>query len=119
MDGITIPGGMGGKEAVRRLNDLCGLRDCPQPQEMVFAEDRDLLGQWLQVMLAAPPPLDHRGQPTPPAALRKATRTRPLGKTARRRQRRSDLLRSGSYSREPRFCVHPMAVIAARIWWLR
>lgn len=29
-------------EGVRRLNDLFGLRDCPQPQEMVFAEDIDL-----------------------------------------------------------------------------
>src|SRR5262245_689006 len=30
------------QEAVRRLNDLFRLRDCPQPQEMIFAEDAEL-----------------------------------------------------------------------------
>ncbi|OAI46958.1 hypothetical protein AYO44_01915 [Planctomycetaceae bacterium SCGC AG-212-F19] len=29
-------------EAVRRLNDFFRLRDCPQPQEMIFAEEREL-----------------------------------------------------------------------------
>src|SRR5262249_51759188 len=40
-----IPASFRAKEAVRRLNDLFGLRDCPQPQEMVFSEDRDLFGE--------------------------------------------------------------------------
>ena len=40
-----IPAGFRAKEAVRRLNDLFGLRDCPQPQEMVFSDDRDLFGE--------------------------------------------------------------------------
>jgi excinuclease ABC subunit C len=30
------------QEAVRRLNDWFGLRDCPQPQEMIFAEQAEL-----------------------------------------------------------------------------
>ncbi len=30
------------REAVRRLNDWFGLRDCPQPQEMIFAEEAEL-----------------------------------------------------------------------------
>jgi excinuclease ABC subunit C len=30
------------REAVRRLNDSCGLRDCSQAQEMVFADQREL-----------------------------------------------------------------------------
>jgi excinuclease ABC subunit C len=30
------------REAVRRLNDWFGLRDCPQPQEMIFAEQREM-----------------------------------------------------------------------------
>lgn len=37
-----VPGGPRAREAVRRLNDWFRLRDCPQPQEMVFAEQRDL-----------------------------------------------------------------------------
>jgi len=30
------------REAVRRINDWFGLRDCPQPQEMVFADQGEL-----------------------------------------------------------------------------
>jgi excinuclease ABC subunit C len=30
------------REAVRRVNDSFGLRDCPQPQEMIFAEQGEL-----------------------------------------------------------------------------
>lgn len=30
------------REAVRYLNDSFGLRDCPQPQEMIFADDEEL-----------------------------------------------------------------------------
>jgi excinuclease ABC subunit C len=42
-----IPDGPRAREAVRRLNDLFRLRDCPQPQEMAFAGERKLfpLGQ--------------------------------------------------------------------------
>jgi excinuclease ABC subunit C len=37
-----VPGGAVSREAVRRLNDLFGLRDCPSPQTMVFADEREL-----------------------------------------------------------------------------
>jgi excinuclease ABC subunit C len=37
-----IPGADAAREAVRRLNDLFGLRDCPQSQEMAFADQREL-----------------------------------------------------------------------------
>jgi excinuclease ABC subunit C len=37
-----IPAGLRAKDAVRRLNDLFGLRDCPQPQDMIFADDGEL-----------------------------------------------------------------------------
>jgi excinuclease ABC subunit C len=37
-----IPGGNTASEAVRRLNDWFGLRDCPQWQEMAFADQREL-----------------------------------------------------------------------------
>jgi excinuclease ABC subunit C len=37
-----IPGGPRAQEAVRRLNDLFQLRDCPQAQEMVFADQAEL-----------------------------------------------------------------------------
>jgi excinuclease ABC subunit C len=37
-----VPGLRRAGEAVRRLNDWFGLRDCPQAQEMVFAEQRQL-----------------------------------------------------------------------------
>lgn len=37
-----VPGGVRAREAVRRLNDLYRLRDCPQPQTMTFADQRDL-----------------------------------------------------------------------------
>jgi excinuclease ABC subunit C len=37
-----VPGLRRAGEAVRRLNDWFGLRDCPQSQEMVFAEQREL-----------------------------------------------------------------------------
>jgi excinuclease ABC subunit C len=37
-----VPGLFKAREAVRRLNDWFGLRDCPQKQEMVFADQREL-----------------------------------------------------------------------------
>jgi excinuclease ABC subunit C len=37
-----IPPGDTAREAVRRLNDWFGLRDCPQSQEMAFADQREL-----------------------------------------------------------------------------
>src|SRR6516164_802313 len=37
-----IPLGRRAREAVRRLNDWFQLRDCPQPQEMVFADQAEL-----------------------------------------------------------------------------
>jgi excinuclease ABC subunit C len=37
-----IPAGNAAREAVRRLNDWFGLRDCPQAQEMAFADQREL-----------------------------------------------------------------------------
>jgi excinuclease ABC subunit C len=37
-----IPLGRRAREAVRRLNDCFQLRDCPQAQEMIFAEDAEL-----------------------------------------------------------------------------
>ncbi len=37
-----IPSGITAREAVRRLNDWFRLRDCPQSQKMVFAEQRGL-----------------------------------------------------------------------------
>jgi excinuclease ABC subunit C len=37
-----LPGRARAREAVRRLNDWFGLRDCPQTQPMVFAEQREL-----------------------------------------------------------------------------
>jgi excinuclease ABC subunit C len=37
-----IPGGEHAAEAVRRLNDYFGLRDCPQSQELAFADQADL-----------------------------------------------------------------------------
>jgi excinuclease ABC subunit C len=37
-----IPAGIRPREAVRRLNDWYRLRDCPQAQEMVFAEQTEL-----------------------------------------------------------------------------
>lgn len=37
-----VPAGQRVQEAVRRLNDWCGLRDCPQKQEMVFADQGEL-----------------------------------------------------------------------------
>jgi excinuclease ABC subunit C len=36
-----VPAGRQAREAVRRLNDWYGLRDCPQAQEMTFAEQRE------------------------------------------------------------------------------
>jgi excinuclease ABC subunit C len=37
-----VPGGRRAREAVRRLNDVFRLRDCPQAQEFVFAEQAEL-----------------------------------------------------------------------------
>src|SRR5262249_32652426 len=37
-----VPSGERAREAVRRVNDWYGLRDCPQAQEMVFAEQKEL-----------------------------------------------------------------------------
>jgi excinuclease ABC subunit C len=37
-----VPGGGQAREAVRRLNDWFGLRDCPQRQEMLFADQQEL-----------------------------------------------------------------------------
>ncbi|HXG10660.1 MAG TPA: UvrB/UvrC motif-containing protein [Gemmataceae bacterium] len=37
-----VPAGRAAAEAVRRVNDWFRLRDCPRPQEMVFAEQREL-----------------------------------------------------------------------------
>src|SRR5262249_38389065 len=37
-----VPAGRRAREAVRRLNDWFRLRDCPQAQEMVFAEEVEL-----------------------------------------------------------------------------
>jgi excinuclease ABC subunit C len=37
-----VPGGRRAREAVRRLNDWFRLRDCPQAQEMVFADQAEL-----------------------------------------------------------------------------
>jgi excinuclease ABC subunit C len=37
-----VPGGETAREAARRLNDWFGLRDCPQAQPMVFADQREL-----------------------------------------------------------------------------
>src|SRR5205814_1397610 len=37
-----VPAGPRAHEAVRRLNDWFGLRDCPQSQEMVFADQQEL-----------------------------------------------------------------------------
>jgi len=37
-----ISAGLRALEAVRRLNDVFQLRDCPQPQDMIFAGDRNL-----------------------------------------------------------------------------
>jgi excinuclease ABC subunit C len=37
-----VAGVVRAREAARRLNDLFGLRDCPRPQEMHFADEREL-----------------------------------------------------------------------------
>jgi excinuclease ABC subunit C len=37
-----VPAGRLAREAVRRVNDWFGLRDCPQPQEMIFADQAEL-----------------------------------------------------------------------------
>jgi excinuclease ABC subunit C len=37
-----VPGGRHAREAVRRLNDWFRLRDCPQAQEMIFADQTEL-----------------------------------------------------------------------------
>jgi excinuclease ABC subunit C len=37
-----VPAGRTAREAVRRLNDWYRLRDCPQAQEMVFADQKEL-----------------------------------------------------------------------------
>jgi excinuclease ABC subunit C len=37
-----VPGGHRAREAVRRLNDCFRLRDCPQAQEMVFADQGEM-----------------------------------------------------------------------------
>jgi excinuclease ABC subunit C len=37
-----VPSGDQAREAVRRVNDWFGLRDCPQAQEMIFADQREL-----------------------------------------------------------------------------
>jgi excinuclease ABC subunit C len=37
-----MPAGPRAQEAARRLNDVFGLRDCPQPQEMIFPEQGEL-----------------------------------------------------------------------------
>jgi excinuclease ABC subunit C len=37
-----LPSGRKAQEALRRLNDLFQLRDCPRAQEMLFAEEADL-----------------------------------------------------------------------------
>ena len=37
-----VPAGETAREAVRRINDAFRLRDCPQAQEMVFADQREL-----------------------------------------------------------------------------
>ncbi len=39
---VPVPGGETAREAVRRLNDWFRLRDCPQAQKMVFADQRGL-----------------------------------------------------------------------------
>jgi excinuclease ABC subunit C len=37
-----VPGGRRAREAIRRLNDWFQLRDCPQAQEMIFADQAEL-----------------------------------------------------------------------------
>ncbi len=37
-----LPGGATAREVVRRLNDAYALRDCPQKQEMIFADQSEL-----------------------------------------------------------------------------
>jgi excinuclease ABC subunit C len=37
-----VPAGLKAREAVRRVNDWFGLRDCPQAVEMVFADEQEL-----------------------------------------------------------------------------
>jgi excinuclease ABC subunit C len=37
-----VPEGQKARDAVRRLNDCFSLRDCPQAQEMVFADQQDM-----------------------------------------------------------------------------
>jgi excinuclease ABC subunit C len=37
-----VPGGATAREAVRRVNDAFGLRDCPQAQTMAFADQQEL-----------------------------------------------------------------------------
>lgn len=37
-----VPAGEQARLAVRRINDLFGLRDCPQKQEMIFADQNEL-----------------------------------------------------------------------------
>lgn len=40
-----IPAGKRAEEAVRRLNDWFQLRDCPEPQEMIFPDQQELFPQ--------------------------------------------------------------------------
>jgi excinuclease ABC subunit C len=59
-----VPGGEKARTAARRLNDWFGLRDCPQAQPMVFADQRELFP-----VLRAPGCLRHEiGQCLAPCA---------------------------------------------------
>ena len=70
-----VPGGVTAREAVRRLNDWFRLRDCPQAQKMVFADQRGLFPLDLRRRLparsrstpaSAPAPRPARAAITPP-----------------------------------------------------
>jgi excinuclease ABC subunit C len=37
-----VPAGMRTRDAIRRINDFYQLRDCPQKQDLIFADQRDL-----------------------------------------------------------------------------
>lgn len=40
-----VTAGKRAREAVRRLNDGFGLRDCPRPQEMIFPDEKELFAE--------------------------------------------------------------------------
>ena len=60
-----IPAGHRAREVVRRVNDWFQLRDCPQSQEMVFADESELFPE---VMFADLFP-SRRGRPSVPAEV--------------------------------------------------